>query len=88
MSGLNHDTLSTTGVAEATGLPRPTARRVLITLEHLGYVVSEDRRYRLTPRVLCQIREFLMEGEKADRGQCSVIRRLHCAKPQVDQYTR
>lgn len=50
--GSGHESLSTTGVAEATGLPRATARRVLITLEHLGYVVAEDRRYRLTPRVL------------------------------------
>lgn len=39
-------------VAEATGLARATARRALITLEHLGYVASGDRGFRLTPLVL------------------------------------
>lgn len=44
--------LTLTAVAEATGLARATARRALITLEHLGLVVAEDRTFRLTPRVL------------------------------------
>ncbi|WP_438303663.1 IclR family transcriptional regulator domain-containing protein [Streptomyces sp. HUAS TT11] len=44
--------LTLTEVAEATGLPRATARRALITLEHLGYVTARDRVFRLTPRVL------------------------------------
>ncbi|MFC5801764.1 IclR family transcriptional regulator domain-containing protein [Streptomyces formicae] len=44
--------LGLTAVAEATGLARATARRALITLEHLGYVTSQDRTFRLTPRVL------------------------------------
>jgi IclR family pca regulon transcriptional regulator len=44
--------LSLTAVAEATGLARATARRALITLEHLGYVASWDRTFRLTPQVL------------------------------------
>jgi IclR family pca regulon transcriptional regulator len=39
-------------VARATGLPRPTARRILITLEVLGYVRVRDGRFTLTPRVL------------------------------------
>ncbi|MFI6937760.1 IclR family transcriptional regulator C-terminal domain-containing protein [Streptomyces sp. NPDC050418] len=39
-------------VAEATGLARATARRALITFEHLGYVTSHERAFRLTPRVL------------------------------------
>ncbi len=39
-------------VARATGLTRAAARRFLLTLEDLGYVRSEDRRFRLTPRVL------------------------------------
>ncbi|MEV6315337.1 IclR family transcriptional regulator C-terminal domain-containing protein [Streptomyces sp. NPDC051776] len=39
-------------VAEAAGQPRATARRSLRTLEHLGYVESADRRFRLLPRVL------------------------------------
>ncbi|MFI6445748.1 IclR family transcriptional regulator C-terminal domain-containing protein [Kitasatospora sp. NPDC050543] len=44
--------LSLSTIAEATGLAKATARRALITLEHLGYVTSRDRRFRLTPRVL------------------------------------
>jgi IclR family pca regulon transcriptional regulator len=44
--------LNLTEVAQATGLARATARRALITLEHLGYVSTHDRVFRLTPRVL------------------------------------
>jgi IclR family transcriptional regulator, pca regulon regulatory protein len=44
--------LTLTDVARTTGLARATARRALITLEHLGYVESSDRVFRLTPRVL------------------------------------
>lgn len=40
-------------VAGAAGLPRPTARRVLLTLETLGYVRAAGRGgYELTPKVL------------------------------------
>ncbi|MGW4057053.1 IclR family transcriptional regulator domain-containing protein [Amycolatopsis sp. NPDC004747] len=39
-------------VATATGLARPTARRILLTLEELGYVRTDGRGYALTPRVL------------------------------------
>jgi IclR family transcriptional regulator, pca regulon regulatory protein len=46
------DGLALSQLAEATGLPRPTARRALVTLEMLGYVRAEGRVFRLTPRVL------------------------------------
>lgn len=39
-------------VAEATGLARPTVRRILLTLQELGYVRSEGPGWTLTPRVL------------------------------------
>jgi len=39
-------------VSRDTDLPRAAARRFLLTLEDLGYVRSEDRRFLLTPRVL------------------------------------
>ncbi|AUY54663.1 IclR family transcriptional regulator [Streptomyces sp. CB01881] len=39
-------------VARATGLPRATARRSLLTLRHLGYVRADDTRFALLPRVL------------------------------------
>jgi IclR family pca regulon transcriptional regulator len=41
-----------TDLAEATGLSRPAVRRILLTLEHLGYVRPVGNRWRLTPRVL------------------------------------
>lgn len=39
-------------VSRSTGLARATVRRLLLTLEQLGYVRSVDNRYQLTPRVL------------------------------------
>ena len=39
-------------VAEATGLSRPTARRILLTLEAHGYARSDGKAFALTPRVL------------------------------------
>ena len=39
-------------VAAASGLARPTARRILLTLESLGYVRSLTRGFALTPKVL------------------------------------
>ncbi|HEY5354124.1 MAG TPA: IclR family transcriptional regulator C-terminal domain-containing protein [Streptosporangiaceae bacterium] len=44
--------MSLTAVAGAAGLARPTARRVLLTLEQLGYVRSGGGGFELTPRVL------------------------------------
>ncbi len=45
-------TMSLTEVAAAAGLARPTARRILLTLEELGYVRASDGMFALTPRVL------------------------------------
>jgi IclR family pca regulon transcriptional regulator len=39
-------------IAADTGLARPTVRRILLTLEALGYVRTAERGYALTPRVL------------------------------------
>jgi|HubBroStandDraft_1064217.scaffolds.fasta_scaffold21565_2 IclR family pca regulon transcriptional regulator len=44
--------LSLSEVAVRTGLTRAGARRLLLTLEHLGYVVLTDRRFRPTPKIL------------------------------------
>jgi IclR family pca regulon transcriptional regulator len=45
--------MSLAAVAAASELPRPTARRILLTLEQLGYVRPvEASGYELTPRVL------------------------------------
>ena len=44
--------MSLAAVAAAAGLARPTARRILLTLEQMGYVRAADGEYELTPRVL------------------------------------
>lgn len=45
-------TMTLSEIAAETGLARPTVRRILITLEQLGYVRSGGSGFFLTPRVL------------------------------------
>ena len=47
-----HRTMSLSEVATAAGLARPTARRLLLTLEELGFVRQTGAGFELTPRVL------------------------------------
>lgn len=44
--------ISLSQAAKATGISRASARRLLLTLERLGYVRLEERRFTLLPRVL------------------------------------
>jgi IclR family pca regulon transcriptional regulator len=44
--------MSLAAVAAAAGLARPTARRILLTLEQMGYVRAAVGGFELTPRVL------------------------------------
>jgi len=44
--------MTLTEVAEAAGLTRAGARRILLTLVQLGYVAAEGRLFRLSPRIL------------------------------------
>lgn len=48
-----HNGLTVTETAEQVGLPRPTAFRLLRTLERLGYIFRDDadKKYRLTAQV-------------------------------------
>jgi IclR family pca regulon transcriptional regulator len=48
----NRPRMSLSQMAEATGLSRPTARRILLTLEAHGYARSDGKTFALTPRVL------------------------------------
>jgi len=50
--GPGQPVMSLTAVATASELPRPTARRILLTLEQLGYVRQVAAGFELTPRVL------------------------------------
>jgi IclR family pca regulon transcriptional regulator len=47
-----HPVMTLSDIAGVTGLARPTVRRILLTLEELGYVRVAERGYALTPRVL------------------------------------
>jgi IclR family transcriptional regulator, pca regulon regulatory protein len=48
----DNPSLTLSEVARMTGVTRATARRILLTLEELGHVRSDGRRFSLTPRVL------------------------------------
>src|SRR3954468_4072209 len=48
----DHRSMSLTEVATAVGLARPTARRLLLTLEELGFVRSSGGVFQLAPKVL------------------------------------
>ena len=48
----DHRRMSLSEVATAAGLARPTARRLLLTLEELGFVRSSAGVFALTPKVL------------------------------------
>jgi IclR family pca regulon transcriptional regulator len=47
-----HPRMTLSEIAAASGLARPTARRLLLTLAELGYVRAEGGSFALTPRVL------------------------------------
>jgi IclR family transcriptional regulator, pca regulon regulatory protein len=47
-----HPRMTLTEIAAASGLARPTARRLLLTLAELGYVRADAGSFALTPRVL------------------------------------
>ena len=48
----DHRSMSLSEVAAAAGLARPTARRLLLTLEELGFVRFSSGTFALTPKVL------------------------------------
>ena len=47
-----HSALTLSQVAQRASLSRAVARRLLMTLEHRGYVRRQERQFSLTPRVL------------------------------------
>ena len=56
-------------IAARSGLSRAAARRLVLTLEHLGYVHGAGREYRLTPRVLELGYGFLGARDLTDLAQ-------------------
>lgn|SRR5699024_2698268 len=55
-----HLTISET--SKITKLSRPVCRRILLTLEELGYVNSEERKFSLTPKILSLAHSYFSSG--------------------------
>ncbi len=72
--------LTLTEVADAAGLTRAGARRILLTLEHLGYVRLSGRAFSLTPRILSLGFPYLTSlpfWNLAQPEMESLVRRVH-----------
>ncbi len=50
--GVDAPRMTLSEVAARAGLTRAGARRILLTLENLGYVASDDKKFFLTPKIL------------------------------------
>ena len=59
MFGDSQQPMTLSDLARAADLPRATARRILFTLERAGFVASDGKLFRLTPRVLVLASAFL-----------------------------
>lgn len=55
----NHQRMTLSEVAKAAGMPRASARRALFTLQRLGYVTGDGKRFDLSPQVLTLSRAYL-----------------------------
>jgi IclR family pca regulon transcriptional regulator len=59
MFGSGQQPMTLSDLAKAAELPRATARRILFTLERAGFVESDGKLFRLTPRVLMLASTYL-----------------------------
>lgn len=55
--------MSLSEVARVADLPRATARRILFTLQHAGYVASDGKLFALTPHVLTLAGSYLRSNQ-------------------------
>lgn len=65
----NTPALTVSDVAKITGYSRPAVRRILLTLEHLGYAESNNGVYRLTPHILTLGYAYLSSQDKWNLAQ-------------------
>ena len=61
-------------IAAQSGLARAVARRSLLTLQHLGYVATQDRYFFLTPRVLELGYSYLSSLDLTDLARAAIER--------------
>ncbi|MFC1418060.1 IclR family transcriptional regulator domain-containing protein [Streptacidiphilus cavernicola] len=72
--------MTLSAVAQATALPRATARRSLLTLQQLGYVTADERLFSPLPQVLdlgYPLLSALPLGELAQPHLAALVRRVH-----------
>lgn len=61
--GAQSRSMTLSDVAKAADLPRATTRRILFTLEHRGYVVSDGKLFALTPQVLALAGSYMTSNQ-------------------------
>jgi len=66
--------LSLSDIARLVDLPRASVRRTLRTLVHLGFAETDERMFRLTPRVLTLAGAYLLSNAISDILQPAVER--------------
>ena len=76
IEAFNHDRrqLTLSDVAKLVDLPRASVRRTLHTLVQLGYAETDDRMFRLCPRVLNLARAYLQSNAVTDIVQPALER--------------
>ena len=62
--GPRRPVMSLVAVAAAAGLPRPTARRILLTLEELGYVRTDDSFSKILADAVSGLADHLDQAEQ------------------------
>jgi IclR family pca regulon transcriptional regulator len=67
--GPHRPSMTLSEAAAISGLSRATARRILRTLSALGYVIQDDRRFFLAPRILELGFGFLSTQSWIDRAE-------------------
>lgn len=72
--------LTISEVAQRTALTRAAARRYLLTLAHLGYMVSDGKTFSLSPKVLRLGQSFIQSSRLARIVQPQVFRTAHALR--------
>jgi IclR family transcriptional regulator, pca regulon regulatory protein len=71
----NHPRVTSSEMAQLTGMTRTAARRYLLTLTHLGYLASDGKLFWLTPRVL-QLSQAYLASSRLVRMSHAFVQRV------------